>query len=219
MKRTLQSMPFGLILALSGGVMDAYSYLFRGGVFANAQTGNILLFSVNLAQGNLPAVLRYLLPIAAFSLGVFVSYFLQNRGKKRGTSVWRWGIPLGNAVLLSATAFLPATLDNVACAVISLTCGAQLVTFRKVSGIHVATTMCIGNLQNTVRCLTAYGFTKERSALREAGVYAAIIAAFAVGAVATGLLLPVFGTYTVCIGGVMSLIAAVWAATVKEETV
>lgn len=31
--------------------MDAYSYLYRGEVFANAQTGNILLLSVCLSQG------------------------------------------------------------------------------------------------------------------------------------------------------------------------
>ena len=47
-----ESLEIGILLAISGGLMDAYSYLFRGEVFANAQTGNILLFSVNLAQGN-----------------------------------------------------------------------------------------------------------------------------------------------------------------------
>ena len=31
-----------LFLSLSGGLQDAYTYLGRGGVFANAQTGNIV---------------------------------------------------------------------------------------------------------------------------------------------------------------------------------
>ncbi|MFR1872716.1 MAG: YoaK family protein, partial [Coprococcus sp.] len=47
MKRSRQmseSIRLGIILALSGGFMDAYSYMCRGKVFANAQTGNILLF-------------------------------------------------------------------------------------------------------------------------------------------------------------------------------
>ncbi len=30
-------------LSISGGLQDAYTYLFRGKVFANAQTGNIVL--------------------------------------------------------------------------------------------------------------------------------------------------------------------------------
>mgnify|MGYP000124712744 CR=1 FL=1 len=32
-----------MFLSLSGGLQDAYTYLFRGKVFANAQTGNIVL--------------------------------------------------------------------------------------------------------------------------------------------------------------------------------
>ena len=55
MKHSLQmseTLRLGIILALSGGFMDAYSYLERGNVFANAQTGNLLLFGVNLAEGN-----------------------------------------------------------------------------------------------------------------------------------------------------------------------
>ena len=47
------SMVLVYILAMSGGFMDAYSYMCRGEVFANAQTGNILLMAVNLAKANL----------------------------------------------------------------------------------------------------------------------------------------------------------------------
>ena len=32
-------------LSISGGLQDAYTYLARGYVFANAQTGNIVLLS------------------------------------------------------------------------------------------------------------------------------------------------------------------------------
>ena len=45
-----ESIRLGAILALSGGFMDAYSYMERGEVFANAQTGNMLLFGVHLSQ-------------------------------------------------------------------------------------------------------------------------------------------------------------------------
>ena len=44
-KRLQMSESFFLtaILAIVGGFLDAYSYLMRGHVFANAQTGNIVL--------------------------------------------------------------------------------------------------------------------------------------------------------------------------------
>ena len=50
--------------------MDAYSYIERGKVFANAQTGNMLLFGVNLSEGNYQTMLNYLFPVLAFALGI-----------------------------------------------------------------------------------------------------------------------------------------------------
>ena len=41
----------GAVLAVAGGFLDAYTYICRGHVFANAQTGNIVLLGVNLAAG------------------------------------------------------------------------------------------------------------------------------------------------------------------------
>ena len=45
-----ESLLLGALLAVAGGFFDAYTYLCRGGVFANAQTGNIVLFGLELAQ-------------------------------------------------------------------------------------------------------------------------------------------------------------------------
>ena len=59
-----------VFLSLSGGLQDAYTYLFRGKVFANAQTGNIVLLSANIMDGQWDKVLHYLVPLCAFALGV-----------------------------------------------------------------------------------------------------------------------------------------------------
>ena len=40
-----------LFLSVSGGLQDVYTYLYRGKVFANAQTGNIVLMAVKLFAG------------------------------------------------------------------------------------------------------------------------------------------------------------------------
>ena len=50
-KQMSDSMLLGVVLTLAGGFQDAYSYNGRGGVFANAQTGNIVLLGQNLALG------------------------------------------------------------------------------------------------------------------------------------------------------------------------
>ena len=49
-KQVSESIELGVILALAGGFMDVYSYVARDGVFANAQTGNILLVGVHTSS-------------------------------------------------------------------------------------------------------------------------------------------------------------------------
>ena len=49
-----------MFLSLSGGLQDAYTYCCRGKVFANAQTGNIVLMAVHAFAGEWGHVLHYL---------------------------------------------------------------------------------------------------------------------------------------------------------------
>ena len=63
-----ESLRLGLVLALVGGYLDAYTYLCRGGVFANAETGNMVLLGIHLAQGHWQGALKYLSPVLAFGL-------------------------------------------------------------------------------------------------------------------------------------------------------
>ena len=54
---TSESMRIGILLAICGGFMDAYSYTCRGGVFANAATGNIVLLAISLGNHNIRNIL------------------------------------------------------------------------------------------------------------------------------------------------------------------
>ena len=85
-----------VFLSLSGGLQDAYTYLFRGKVFANAQTGNIVLLSANLMDGIWERVLHYLVPLCAFALGVLTAEKMRERfrGLKENVIVGRL-IPAG----------------------------------------------------------------------------------------------------------------------------
>ena len=59
-----------MFLSLSGGLQDVYTYLFRGKVFANAQTGNIVLMAVHAFAGEWGRVLHYLVPRVLLCAGV-----------------------------------------------------------------------------------------------------------------------------------------------------
>src|SRR5580658_11208123 len=48
------------LFATVGGYLDAYSYLAHGHVFANAQTGNVIFFSVYATKGEWAKAARHL---------------------------------------------------------------------------------------------------------------------------------------------------------------
>ena len=77
------SIELGIVLALAGGFMDAYSYIGRDGVFANAQTGNILLTGVHLSEGDFALALRYLVPVLCFAAGIVISDLVHERISSR----------------------------------------------------------------------------------------------------------------------------------------
>ena len=82
-KQTSESIELGILLAISGGMMDAYSYIMRGEVFANAQTGNMLLFGVYISEGKFAQALHYFCPILAFTVGIMLSDIVRMKFSKK----------------------------------------------------------------------------------------------------------------------------------------
>lgn len=72
-KITSESLRLGIILAIVGGFLDAYTFICRGGVFANAETGNIVLVALGITNGNYKNTLMAAIPILAFVIGVLVT--------------------------------------------------------------------------------------------------------------------------------------------------
>ena len=84
-----------VFLSLSGGLQDAYTYLFRGKVFANAQTGNIVLLSAHIMDGQWGMVLHYFIPLCAFAFGVLVAERMRERFRSMQRLHWRHRQQLG----------------------------------------------------------------------------------------------------------------------------
>ena len=98
-----------VFLTLSGGLQDAYTYCVRGQVFANAQTGNIVLMSQRAFAGDLAGVLRYLIPLLAFALGVFAAEMVRRRCQEISRLHWRQ-----MAATSPSSSFLPWGPDSAA---------------------------------------------------------------------------------------------------------
>lgn len=178
------SLSLAVILALSGGLMDAYTYLFRDKVFANAQTGNILLLGIRLSEGNWREACFYLFPVLAFVMGIIVSDVLRHYFKKNTSLHWRQIAVGAECIILFAVGFLNQGQNPLANAMVSFACGIQVESFRKVNGSAAATTMCIGNLRTGVQTFCDFFFTRQKKYLKTSMGYFVIILAFVLGAVA-----------------------------------
>ena len=145
-----------MFLSLSGGLQDVYTYLFRGKVFANAQTGNIVLMAVHAFAGEWGRVLHYLVPLCFFALGVFAAELMHQKLQNLQRLHWRQLVVLCEIVMLFVVGFFPQEWNLMANALVSFACAMQVQTFRKVNGYAFASTMCIGNMRSGMDSLCSW---------------------------------------------------------------
>lgn len=177
-----ESFVTAMFLSLSGGLQDAYTYFFRGKVYANAQTGNIVLLSQHLFTGDFLTALHYLIPLVAFASGILAAELFREHFQSLKALHWRQMIVLAEILLLFSVGFFPQELNLLANAVVSFSCAMQVQTFRKVNGYAYASTMCIGNMRSGTEALCVYFHTHDREVLKKALTYFGVIGIFAVGA-------------------------------------
>ncbi len=171
------------LLALTGGFLDVYTYITRSHVFANAQTGNIVLLGLNLAEGDFGNVLDYFFPIVAFASGILFTEWIRARYKDYDLLHWRQIVVFFEMLLLFFPAFMPSgAWDTVVNVLVSFVCAVQVESFRKVNGHSVATTMCTGNLRSATEQIFHYIRSRDPTAAKCIVNYYAIILFFIVGA-------------------------------------
>ena len=185
------------VLSISGGLQDVYTYVSRGEVFANAQTGNIVLFSQNVFACNWELTIRYLVPVLFFAFGVAVATWIRQSFQNAQRLHWRQIILLIEIVLLFLVGFMPEEQNLIANALVSFSCAMQVQTFRKVRGYTYASTMCIGNLRSGTAALSGFIHERKPEQLRQAMYYFGVIFFFAVGAGLGGNLSLSFGTHII----------------------
>lgn len=188
-KPTHETLRIGVLLAVTGGFLDAYTYLSRGGVFANAQTGNIVLLCLSAAQGEWLRMLYYCIPILAFFGGVLVTEALKHHSPRSRFARWEHMVILMELLLLLIIGFLPASVPNAIVNVtVSFICSIQVNSFRKIHDISYASTMCTGNLRSAAENCFLFAANRDIDAGKRFGRYTLIILAFCCGAVIGALL-------------------------------
>ena len=111
------------------GFWGAYTYLLRGNVFCNAQTGNVVLMGLALGSAEWAKAGYYLVPISAYILGAFVLMLIE-------------------MIAVLGLGFLPETAPVQICqVVINFVASMQYNTFRQAEGVPVATTFATNHIR------------------------------------------------------------------------
>jgi uncharacterized membrane protein YoaK (UPF0700 family) len=179
-------------LSFSGGLQDAYTYYSRDKVFANAQTGNVVIMSKMIMTGNFKEAFQYLAPLLAFAFGIIITehigHIAHTRYKSNIKIHWRQVVLFLEVIILFAVGFIPGQYNMLASSLVSLSCAMQVEAFKTVHGFGYASTMCIGNLRCAMESLSMSIRDKDKEARVRMLYYYGVIITFAIGAGVGGIL-------------------------------
>lgn len=206
-KHKSDTLLLGALLSLSGGFQDAYTYDLRGNVFANAQTGNVVLMSQHIMTGEFRRAVHYLLPVVAFAFGILAAEQIAHEFKKINVIYWRHIILILEMIVLTIVAFIPESLNTLANILVSFSCAMQVQAFREVKGHSYASTMCIGNLRSGTESFSKYLRSGDRTDIVNSLYYFGIIFIFAIGAGLGGIISALLGFKSILISSLILFIA------------
>lgn len=136
------------LLMMSAGMMGAYTFNLRGGIFCNAQTANFVMMAVAFGNGNLSLGFYYLIPISAYLAGTVISEVLPKPMKKIGHIRWDTFLIGFEMLVLFILGWLPLSMpDQIVQVAINFISSMQLNTFRQNEGVPMATTFCTNHLR------------------------------------------------------------------------
>lgn len=179
-----ESTRLAVLLAIVGGFLESYTFFCRGGVFANCQTGNLVMMALSASQGQWKKVLYYTVPVFAFFLGILLTEYIRKCLPCCFNLHWRQIVVFLEFVCLVVTSFIPhGRFDPVVTTIIAFVCSMQVESFRKIHGSIFASTMCTGNLRSAADNLFVFFQTKDKKAAKLSMRYFLIVIMFMLGAV------------------------------------
>lgn len=169
-----------ILSALGMGAFNAYSYVFRGQSFASMETGNMMMFSYYLINGQYSVLYRYVIAVLSFTIGSVLLEFLR---RKKMHLYFRTMLAI-ECVLVSVILFLPEgdLFIAIANGLGGFVGASHLQLFRTLDGYAVTTTMCTGNLRSLTNCVGEVMAEKNKKAYRGVFVYSTLILTFILGA-------------------------------------
>ena len=199
-------------MAAVGGFLDAFTYV-RHGVFATAQTGNIVLLAIDAADGRWQLISVHVPPILAFLAGVGVAETLAGPRLRELLRRPARVVLIGEITVLLGIGALPAATPSWAVTVaISFVAALQISTFTLLGDTTYNTTMVTGNLRSMLAAAFQWMLNRDRAAGRRATHLGLVIVAFIAGAIVSALLTNSWGKWAICVAaGILAVVLVMLA--------
>lgn len=137
-----------LLLMMTAGMMGAYTFKMRGGIFCNAQTANVVMMGIAFGEKRWSDAFYFLIPITAYFLGAVISEFMPNPIKRLGFLRWDTYLCGFEMIILFILGFVPLSMpDQIAQVTINFIASMQYNTFRQAEGMPMATTFCTNHIR------------------------------------------------------------------------
>jgi uncharacterized membrane protein YoaK (UPF0700 family) len=180
---TTGSLRLGALLSLIGGFLDAFTFVQHGGVFATAQTGNIVLIGVEAAAGQWSAALRHLPSMLAFVAGVATAEAMLHPRFSAVVRRPRRVALLAELLALCCVGAFPRALGSTGVVVlVAFVSAMQNATFGTLRRWSVNTVIATGNLATATRATFRAIVLGGAEAAEQARSFWGIVLAFAAGA-------------------------------------
>jgi uncharacterized membrane protein YoaK (UPF0700 family) len=144
------ALPNALLLAATGGLLDAVVYLNHGHVFANAMTGNIIFLGIAFTGRHWSDIVPHLVPLTGFFAGVLTSKHLRSSLGIRSILL---GLMLEIATIFVAGWLPPSFPEMAFTGVIAYVAAIQVASFRRVGRFAYNSTFLTGNLRDVAEGL------------------------------------------------------------------
>lgn len=155
------------LLMFSAGMMGAYTYNLRGGVFSNAQTANIVLMAIAFGRREIMLGMYYLIPIFAYLAGTVIAEVLPTPVKKIGHIRWDTLLLAFEMLALFAIGWIPLSMPHqIVQVAINFICSMQYNTFRQSEGVPMATTFCTNHIRQLGNSLVRYVRTRDSDSFK-----------------------------------------------------
>lgn len=200
-----------MLLATTGGLLDAIVFLNHGHVFATAMTGNVVFLGIAILGRDWAEIVPHLVPLAAFFAGVLTSKHLRTR---LGTRSVLFGLAL-EIVAIFTLGWLPGSFPHMAfTAIIAYVAAFQVASFRRVDRFAYNSTFMTGNLRDVAEGLYQALTPNSTAETREKGLFQArdlglICLCFLLGAILGAWAAPRFANHSLWLAEPFLLTVAV----------